>query len=290
MKILITGHGGQLASEFYQYFKKTSYDFDFVSSKKLDISDLHSYNLSSIKKYDCIINCAAYTDVEGSETDRETAKKVNSTGVRNLVKIAERYNTKLIHFSTDYIYNSQSLEVLREDAKIDPINFYGQSKREGEIFIENSTSESIVIRTSWLYSEYGKNFVNTMISKMMNNEKISVVNDQYGCPTYAKDLVNDVMKIIRYEKIDYNGKIYNYSNLGFTNWYCFAKKISEYLNKNYPIKEITSNELKTKVKRPKYAITDKSKIISDFNLKINSWENSLYNYIKNQNYESWNYV
>ena len=206
MKILVTGYGGQLSKEFYKLKSTKFYDFDFVSSEKFDITKNTSYNLFSIKKYDCIINCAAYTDVRNAEIERETAINVNSFAVKNLVQAAEKYNIKLVHFSTDYVYNSSSLELINETSQIHPVNFYGQSKRDGEIFIENSSSNSIIIRTSWLYSKFGNNFVNTIISKIKNNENISVVNDQSGCPTYAEDLAKDVIRIIKNERIDLHGK------------------------------------------------------------------------------------
>ena len=149
----------------------------------------------SDKKVDCIINCAAYTDVRKAEVEREKAFDVNSNGVKNLVAYCEENNIKLIHFSTDYVYNSFTIKPINEEEFIDPQNYYGFSKREGEKHIENSKSESIVIRTSWLYSKYGNNFVNTIINKSKTKENLKVINDQFGCPTYAKDLAEAVMQI-----------------------------------------------------------------------------------------------
>ena len=172
--------------------------------------------------------------------------------------------------------------VADEISNIKPINYYGLSKREGEKHIEKSKSESIVIRTSWLYSKFGKNFVNTIIEKCVNNSEINVVDDQFGCPTYAKDLANDILKIIKLNtSLNFENKIFNYSNLSYTNWYDFAKTIKSICGFNNLIKPVSSNFYKNDVKRPKFSVTSKQKIIDTFNLKINNWDISLEDYLKN---------
>ena len=231
---------------------------------------------------DYIINCAAYTDVRKAEFERERAFDINSNGVKNLVNFCEKNNVKMIHFSTDYVYNSFIKKPINEDEFIDPQNYYGFSKREGEKHIENSKNESIVIRTSWLYSKYGKNFVNTIIDKSKKEENLKVVNDQFGCPTYAKDLAEAVIKILGSKKrIDENAKIFNYSNEGSTNWFDFAKKILELYEYDNIIEAVNSEYFKDEVKRPKFSITSKQKIIDTFNIEINNWDKSLTNYIIN---------
>ncbi|MDC0377868.1 dTDP-4-dehydrorhamnose reductase [Flavobacteriaceae bacterium] len=279
--ILVTGSNGQLGSEF-KNIESNYPEFNFhFRDRDLDISikeTLEDYIFN--ENINIILNTAAYTDVNSAEIEKEKADLVNTFAVKNLVKLSEKYNCKLIHFSTDYVYNSFDKIPIKENSKTNPINYYGKSKRNGEIFIEKSTSESIVIRTSWLYSYYGNNFVNTIIEKAKNNSEIHVVNDQYGCPTYAKDLANSVMNMILSKlRLDFDGKIYNYSNLGFTNWSGFSKKIIEYYNLKCKVFEVSTSFFKSTIKRPKYSITSKDKIISNFSLNISSWEDSLKNYL-----------
>ena len=279
--ILVTGCDGQLGSEFkkiesnYPEFNFHFRDLDLDISIKKTLED---YIFD--KNINIILNTAAYTNVNSAEIEREKADIVNTFAVKNLVELSEKYNCKLIHFSTDYVYNSFNKIPIKEKSKANPINYYGKSKRNGEIFVEQSTSESIIIRTSWLYSSYGKNFVNAIIQKAKNNENINVVSDQFGCPTYAKDLALDTMKILKSNlKLDFNGKIYNYSNLGYTNWSEFAREIIKIFNLNCSVKEVSSDFFKETVKRPMYSITDKNKIISNFKLDIPYWKESLRNYL-----------
>lgn len=279
--ILLTGCDGQLGSEFkniesnYPEFNFHFRDLDLDISIKKTLEDyIFDENIN------IILNTAAYTDVNSAEIEREKADIVNTFAVKNLVELSEKYNCKLIHFSTDYVYNSFDKIPIKEISKANPINYYGKSKRNGEIFIEQSTSESIIIRTSWLYSSYGGNFVNAIIQKAKNNENINVVSDQFGCPTYAKDLALATMKILKSNlKLDFNGKIYNYSNLGYTNWSEFAREIIKISNLNCNVKEVSSDFFKETVKRPMYSITDKNKIISNFGLNIPYWEESLRNFL-----------
>ena len=283
MRILITGFKGQLGQEFYRIKSLSNHEFLFTEQDQLNICSFNSINsYSNDKKIDCIINCAAYTDVRKAEIEREKALNVNSIGVKNLVTYCEENNVKLIHFSTDYVYNSNNSKPINEEEFIAPQNYYGFSKREGEKHIENSKNESIIIRTSWLYSKYGNNFVNTIIDKSKTVQSLNVINDQFGCPTYAKDLAEAVIKILEIDKrIDYKAKIFNYSNKGSTNWFNFAKKVLLLYGSDKMIKPVDSEYFKDEVKRPKFSITSKQKIINTFNLKINNWDTSLEDYITN---------
>ena len=283
MKILITGSEGQLGKEFIRIKSSSKHEFFFTDLNQLDICSVYSINsYLSDKKINCIINCAAYTDVRKAEIEKEKALNINSVGVKNLVNYCEENNIKLIHFSTDYVYNSNNSNPINEEEFIAPQNYYGFSKREGEKHIENSKNESIVIRTSWLYSKFGNNFVNTIIDKSKTEENLKVINDQFGCPTYAKDLAEAVIKILEIGKrIDEKTKIYNYSNGGSTNWFNFAKKILFLYGSNKIIEPVDSEYLKDEVKRPKFSITSKQKIIDTFNLEINNWDKSLANFISN---------
>lgn len=280
-KILVTGSNGQLGTEFkkldiqhpeYNFFFR-DLDLDITKKKLLEnFVKQHSINI--------ILNTAAYTNVAKAEKQKNKATQINELGVKNLVELCEKYRIKLIHFSTDYVYSSHTKEPIDEQTETNPLNFYGISKRNGELFVENSNSESIVIRTSWLYSSNGKNFVNTITDKAKKEKKINVVNNQFGCPTYAKDLAMDTMKILKAKKaLDFNGKIYNYSNLGFTNWFEFAREIIKISNLDCSINEIDSYLYENSIKRPMFSITDKSKIISNFNLNIPHWKVSLRNYL-----------
>lgn len=281
--ILITGCHGQLGSEFknlekefpnYKFFFR---DLDLDITQKKKVEDFIKKN-----KINVILNTAAYTNVNNAEIEKNNADLVNVEAVKNLVDLSEKHNCKLIHYSTDYVYDGTSKTPINEKCLVNPINYYGESKRKGEIFIENSPSESIVIRTSWLYSRYGHNFVNTIIAKAKKEKEINVVNDQFGCPTYAKDLARDTLKILESNiKLDSRGKVYNYSNLESTNWSGFAEKIIELLNIECEINEVSTAFFKSSVKRPAYSITNKALISSTFNLNIPKWEDSLKTYLTN---------
>lgn len=283
MRILITGSKGQLGQEFNRIEGLSNHKFLFTDQNQLNICSMDSINsyMNEIK-VDCIINCAAYTDVRKAEIERKKVLDVNSNGVKNLVNFCEKNNVKLIHFSTDYVYNALNKKPINEDELIDPQNYYGYTKREGEKHIENSNGESIVIRTSWLYSKYGNNFVNTIIDKSKKGENLKVINDQFGCPTYAKDLALAVIQVLESDKrIDKKAKIFNYSNTESTNWFDFAKKILKLYGSNKKVEPVDSEYFKDEVKRPKFSITSKQKIIDTFNLEINNWDSSLTNYIIN---------
>ena len=281
MRILVTGSNGQLGQEFKNNLSNSNHKIIFTDENSLDITKKKEIlHYVTIYQIELIINCAAYTDVDKAETNKRQAIKVNLYAVKNLIEICEQKKLKMIHFSTDYVYNSDNLNPINEDSNINPINYYGFSKREGERIIEKSLSESIIIRISWLYSIYGNNFVKTMIKKGENVDKVYVVNDQFGCPTYSKDLVNCVLEILESNKL-YKKKVYNFSNEGYTNWYEFAKKIFELKKINCDIIPVDSNSFKTAATRPKFSITDKSRIKDIFNITIRDWDEALEEFIIN---------
>ena len=281
MRILVTGANGQLGQEFKNNVPNSDHKIFFTDENELDITEKKEIlDCVTIYKIELIINCAAYTNVNDAETNKRQAIKVNLDAVRNLVEVCEEKKIKMIHYSTDYVYNSDNLNPINEDANINPINYYGISKREGEKIIEKSSSDSIVIRTSWLYSIYGNNFVKTMIKKGEKGEKIYVINDQFGCPTYTKDLVDCTLNIIVSNKLN-KYKVYNFSNEGFTNWYEFAKKIFELKKITCDIIPVDSSTYKTTATRPKFSVTDKSRIKDIFNITIRSWDEALEEFIVN---------
>ena len=281
MRILVTGSNGQLGQEFKNNLSNSDHEFYFTDKNELDITKKKEIlDYVTIYKIELIINCAAYTNVNDAETNKRQAIKVNLDAVRNLVEVCEEKKIKMIHFSTDYVYNSDNLNPINEDLNINPINYYGISKREGEKIIEKSSSNSIIIRTSWLYSMYGNNFVKTMIKKGEKGQKIYVINDQFGCPTYSKDLVDCTLNIIVSNKLN-SYKVYNFSNEGYTNWYDFTKKIFQLKKINCPIISVNSDKYKSVANRPKYCITDKSRIKNIFNITIRNWNEALEEFIIN---------
>jgi|TARA_B100001540_G_scaffold57027_1_gene51452 dTDP-4-dehydrorhamnose reductase len=281
MRVLVTGANGQLGQEFKNNVSNSNHKFYFTNVSELDITKKKEIlDYVTIHKIELIINCAAYTNVDNAEINKRQAIKVNSDAVKNLIEICEEKKLKMIHFSTDYVYNSDNLNPINEGSNINPINYYGISKREGERIIEKSSSDSIIIRISWLYSMYGNNFVKNMIQKGENGDKIYVINDQFGCPTYSKDLVDCTINIIDSNKFNKH-KVYNFSNEGFTNWFEFTKKIFELKKITCDIVPVDSNSYETTATRPKFSVTDKSRIKDIFNLKIRSWDEALEEFIVN---------
>ena len=281
MKILVTGASGQLGQEFKNNVSNSNHEFFFNDVNELDITKKKEIlDYVTIYKIQLIINCAAYTNVNKSETYKNLAIKVNSDAVKNLIEVCEEKKLKMIHFSTDYVYNSNNITPIREDSNINPVNYYGISKREGEKIIEKSSSNSIIIRTSWLYSVYGINFVKTMIKKGENEKKVYVINDQFGCPTYSKDLVECTLSMIDSNNFNKN-KTYNFSNEGYTNWYELTKKIFELKKIKCEVVPVDSNQYKNIAIRPKFSITDKSRIKDIFNISIRRWDEALEEFIIN---------
>ena len=281
MITLVTGSNGQLGKTIESIVKNKS-EFIFTDINSLDITKKEKIESVIISQdINCIINCAAYTDVDGAEIEKEKADELNDNAIKNLVEISETYKLRLIHISTDYVYNGINKSAISEYEHVNPQNYYGVSKLNGEKHIENSISESIVIRTSWLYSSFGKNFVKTIIEKSKSKDLLKIVGDQYGCPTNAYDLANAIIQIIKSkDRLDKESKIYNFSNLGYTSWFEFAKVILKEINIKCNLEEIKTNEISQLSKRPKFAITNKTKIISEFDLKIPDWKESLMKFLK----------
>ena len=281
MNILICGSDGQLGQEFREHCSFTNYNFIFQDINSVDITKIKNLE-NSIKKHnpDLIINCAAYTNVNKAEIDQISCYNVNVIGVSNLISICEEYKIKLIHFSTDYVYEGKSKKINKENENVNPLNYYGWSKREGEKIIENSNSESIVIRTSWLYSKFGKNFVKTIIEKAKKSNELKVVNDEFGSPTYSRDLVKAVFHIIDSKiKLDNESKVYNFSNMGSTTWYDLALSIILILKLDCKVIPISSTDLDIKVNRPKFSVMNKNLIIKTFGIDIPNWKNSLKDFL-----------
>lgn len=223
------------------------------------------------------INCAAYTAVDKAEDDVELARKINKDGAANLAALCKKYGAALIHISTDFVFEGNLPKLLSEDDDAKPISVYGLTKLEGEQDIISILPQHYILRTSWLYSEYGNNFVKTMMKLGSERDELSIIADQVGTPTYAIDLAEAIMAVILSGNTAYG--IYHYSNEGVTSWYDFAKAIFELSGINVNVKPITTAEYVTKATRPAFSAMNKAKIKSTFNITIPYWRDSLINCI-----------
>ena len=284
MKVVVTGNGGQLASEFKALIAFDS-NWVFLSENDLDITNLDLvltyFNSTSC---DLSINCAAFTAVDKAEEEEELAYKVNALGIKNLLKACEINRIKLIHYSTDYVFDGISKIPYNELDKPKPNSVYGYTKLKGEeCILENKLVKSIIIRTSWVYSIYGNNFVKTMIKLGAERTELGIVADQVGSPTYAKDIAEDTLKIILFDNYKWiSGDIFHYSNNGYCSWYDFATRIFDIINYDIHLKELSTNEYPTKAVRPKFSLLDSLKCERTFNTKINDWETSLAEMLKQE--------
>lgn len=286
MVVLVTGANGQLGQSL-QFIAPNYPDLHFVfcSSSDLDISNAENCQavFSKLKPNYCI-NAAAYTAVDKAESEPEKAHLINVIGAQNLAEVCKQYTTVLLHISTDFVFDgnrdvtSSAVEVPYTENDIpNPTGVYGQTKLDGEKAIQATFDNYFIIRTSWVYSQFGNNFMKTMLRLASERESFSVVNDQIGTPTNAVDLADALVKIIQYCQtvpVEVYG-IYNFSNEGQCSWYDFAQKIFEINNKNIDLKPIPTSSFPTSAKRPKYSVLDKTKIKSTFGLEIKNWEDSL---------------
>ncbi|MBL0355725.1 MAG: dTDP-4-dehydrorhamnose reductase [Chitinophagaceae bacterium] len=273
--ILVTGANGQLGKEMQVIAAAyPAYRFLFVDRDELPIDDAEA-----VKKYftghyiDACVNCAAYTAVDKAEAETAKASAVNGDAVGNLATVCRESNALFIHISTDYVFDGTETKPYKEDHRVNPVNAYGASKLKGEELALQNNPASIIIRTSWVYSSFGNNFVKTMLRLMKERDNINVVADQWGCPTYAADIAAAIMQIIAADKK--TGGIYNYSNSGIINWYQFAIVIKELSGSNCNVHPISSSQYPTPAKRPAYSVMDTSKIQRSFNVVIPGWEESL---------------
>ncbi|MHC6201262.1 dTDP-4-dehydrorhamnose reductase [Elizabethkingia miricola] len=274
-KILVTGGNGQLGNCLKKLEEQYSdYEFLFTSSSELDIT-----NEDSVKKIfedfqpQYCINASAYTAVDLAETEKEKAYAVNAYGVENLAKASAENNAVFIHVSTDYVFDGVTNLAYTEDDFTDPIGVYGNSKREGEILALEANPNTIILRTSWLYSEFNKNFVKTMLHLFSTKDELGIVADQYGQPTNAADLAEAIMTIISTPKKIFG--IYHFSNYGETTWYDFASKIAELSGSSIKLKPLTTAEYPTPAKRPERSTMCLDKIEQDYKIIPEYWENSL---------------
>ena len=285
MNILITGSNGQLGSEIRDlsvFYKEENFIFkDLPDLDICNFDELHSFIIKN--NVTAVINCAAYTSVDKAEEDDQIAKKVNEEGVSNIVRSLKKVDGKLIHISTDYVFDGNHFLPYKESDPVSPIGVYGKTKRAGELAVLNSDIDSIVIRTSWLYSSYGSNFVKTMLLLGSQKENLEVIFDQMGTPTYARDLAKTCLKILtgaNSVKISKKGNLYHFSNEGVASWYDFALAIMELGEQSCKVKPIQTKDYPTLAKRPHFSVLNKMKIKTDFDIQIPYWRSSLKECIK----------
>ena len=273
--ILVTGADGQLGSEFRDLEKSFPYfNFYFTSKINLSVTDeVALENLFTNNSFNICINCAAYTAVDKAETEKENAFEVNAVAAGYIAAVCQKYNCMLFHISTDYVFDGSEARPYLESDAVNPLGVYGHSKAKGEKNILQVNESAIIIRTSWLYSSHGKNFVKTMVRLMKEKESIGVVSDQYGSPTYSADLALAILHII--EADDFVPGIYHYCNEGIISWYQFAVEIKKLIQSNCVIKAIGTNEYPTPAARPAYSALDTSLFFSTFGLTIPGWQQSL---------------
>jgi dTDP-4-dehydrorhamnose reductase len=278
--ILVTGAGGQLGSELRELEKKyTTYQFIFTDSARLPIekkAEVDDFFLTHHPSY--CINCAAYTAVDKAEQEIDKAFLVNGTAPGILAAACKRTGTRLIHISTDYVFDGNSSKPYKENDATAPFNVYGRSKLQGEIAVIENDPGAVIIRTSWVYSQYGRNFVKTMLKLMQEKEELRVVNDQYGSPTYAADLAETIMTVISSAR--FTPGIFHYCNSGITSWYEFAKAIGEISGTNCRVTGIPTVEYPTPARRPAYSALDTQKIQSVYGINPPFWKDSLQSCLK----------
>jgi dTDP-4-dehydrorhamnose reductase len=273
--ILVTGSNGQVGKELQQ-LANAYQQYQFVFAAREDM-ELHHFGLVEnffiATKPQYCINCAAYTAVDKAESEQELAMLINGEAVGNLAAICKKYQTKFIHISTDYVFDGESETPYKEDDATGPINTYGQSKLLGEQLCIKENEEAIIIRTAWVYSSFGNNFVKTMMRLMNERNELSVVADQVGSPTYAADLATAILDIISFGK--WEAGVYHYSNEGKISWYQFAQAIKEITGSKAIVHPIETAQYPTPARRPKFSLLNKDKIRGTYKVVVPGWEESL---------------
>lgn len=272
---MVTGANGQVGMEFRTLAAaERDLEFTFVTKESLPIDDLVALTtFFEENSFEVCINCAAYTAVDKAETETQEAMQINAIAVEHLAALCKRHHIHFIHFSTDYVFNGLASIAYVETDKTDPVNFYGETKLKGEQAALQNNEATIIIRTSWVYSSHGKNFVKTMLRLMAERSSIGVVSDQWGSPTYAADLANAVIAIIKSDI--FTPGIYHYCNKGIINWHQFASAIAEMTESNCSVQAINTEAYPTAAKRPAYSALSTDKIEDNFHIIIPEWKESL---------------
>ena len=277
MNILVTGANGQLGNEMRRLGAVSPNNYIFTDVAELDITDASAV-LATVKEnaVEIIVNCAAYTNVDKAESDEATAELINSTAVRNLAVAMKEVGGTLFHVSTDYVFGLDGNTPRTEDMPVNPLGVYGRTKLNGELAIKESGCKALIFRTAWLYSEFGNNFLKTMLRLTAEREQLNVVFDQVGTPTYAGDLALAIFSIIEAGVYEGNEGIYHFSDEGVCSWYDFAVEIAAAAgNTNCRISPCHSSEFPSPVTRPPYSVLDKTKIKNTFDIDIPHWRESM---------------
>lgn len=278
MNILVTGANGQLGNCMRNAERGSADNYIFTDVAELDITDANAVmKMVADNDVKMIVNCAAYTNVDKAETDADFAEKLNATAVENLARAVKANDGTLIHISTDYVFGGSRGNTPRNETEpVNPTGVYGLTKLHGEQAIANVGCNALIFRTAWLYSEYGRNFVKTMLNLTATKPELKVVFDQVGTPTYAQDLADAVLDIIKNREFEGNEGLYHYSNEGVCSWYDFAKMIAEYAgNKACNVQPCHSDEFPSPVVRPSYSVLDKTKYKRTFKKDVPYWTDSL---------------
>jgi len=277
MKILVTGSNGQLGNEIRELSGAYPlYEFLYTDVNELDITDLAKVNeFFNANNPEIVINCAAYTAVDMAETEQETAYLVNAVAPGNLAGAAVESGAFLVHVSTDYIYGGNNFRPYVETDPVNPVSVYAKSKAAGEEAVVQSGARTIIIRTSWLYSAFGNNFIKTIMKYGAERDMLKVVFDQIGTPTYARDLAKAILDILPVAMATKDVEVYHYSNEGVASWYDFAKAIIEISGTKCLVNAIPTKEYPLPAERPFYSVLDKSKIKNDFSIEIPYWRDSV---------------
>ena len=277
MNILVTGANGQLGSEMRRVGSLSPNNYIYTDIAELDITDSNAVmTFVTDNNISVIVNCAAYTNVDKAEDDEQTAELINATAVKNLAQAAKNNNATLFHISTDYVFGTDGNTPRTEEMPVNPLGAYGRTKLHGEQAIAEVGCNALIFRTAWLYSEFGNNFLKTMLRLTAERSEINVVFDQVGTPTYAADLAVLIFSIIEYGIYEGNEGIYHFSNEGVCSWYDFAHEIAVAAgNANCQINPCLSSEFPSKVHRPPYSVLDKSKVKRVFGVDIPHWRDSM---------------
>ena len=275
MKILVTGRKGQLGSSLRRVFDNDpAIDATYTDHDTLDITDRDAvYRFLGDNKFDIVVNCAAYTAVDKAESDEILASALNTGAVGNLAEAAVKNGTRVIHISTDYVFSGQGCRPYEENDEPYPQSIYGRTKLEGEALLTSFCQNALIIRTAWLYSEFGGNFVKTMLRLAETRPEINVVADQIGTPTYAGDLAEAIHRIV--SSGEWKPGIYHFTDEGVASWYDFTKAIFEIAGRDVKVNPIKTSEYPTQAKRPLYSVLSKKKIKKAFGLEIPYWRDSL---------------
>lgn len=273
--ILVTGSNGQLGSEMQQAAKRfPNFKYIYTDVAELDICDKNTLNnFVNKNEVNFIVNCAAYTAVDKAEDDMELCYRINRDAVKNIAEVAQENNVKVVHVSTDYVFDGTNYIPYTEDMPVCPSSVYGKSKLEGEQVLIENCKEAVILRTSWLYSSFGNNFVKTMMKLGTERENLNVIFDQVGTPTYAADLADTILQIISYNS--FVPGIYHFSDEGVCSWYDFTKTIHRIANITCNVQPIETKDYPVRTPRPHYSVLNKAKIKSTYGIAIPHWEDSL---------------